>query len=70
MNNPNPQFSKAHLTASKFNNFKMVETMGLKSYGIEVPLNGITCPKYFMKIYPSVLKLLVGDSLTDRLVIL
>jgi hypothetical protein len=27
MNNPNPLFSKAHLTAFKLNNFKMVEAM-------------------------------------------
>jgi len=64
MNNPNPLFSKAHLTASKFNNFKMVETMGLKSYGIEVPLNGITFLPNIIMICQAVLKLLVGD--TDR----
>jgi hypothetical protein len=28
--NPNPQFSKVHLTVLNFNNFKMIETMGLK----------------------------------------
>jgi hypothetical protein len=28
--NPNPQFSKAHLTTLILNNFKMIEAMGLK----------------------------------------
>jgi len=28
--NPNPQFSKAHLTNLNLNNFKMIEAMGLK----------------------------------------
>jgi hypothetical protein len=30
INNPNPQFSKAHLTILNLNNFKMIEVMGLK----------------------------------------
>jgi hypothetical protein len=28
--NPNPQFSKAHLTTLNLNNFKIIEAMGLK----------------------------------------
>jgi hypothetical protein len=28
--NPNPQFSKIHLTTLNLNNFKMIEAMGLK----------------------------------------
>jgi hypothetical protein len=28
--NPNPQFSKAHLTNLNLNNFKMIEAIGLK----------------------------------------
>jgi hypothetical protein len=30
INNPNPQFSNAHLTILKLNNFKKIEAMGLK----------------------------------------
>jgi hypothetical protein len=30
MNNPNPQFRKAHVTNLNLNNFKMIEAMGLK----------------------------------------
>jgi hypothetical protein len=30
INNPNPQFSKAHLTISNLNNFKTIGAMGLK----------------------------------------
>jgi hypothetical protein len=30
INNPNPQFTKAHVTNMNLNNFKMIETMGLK----------------------------------------
>jgi hypothetical protein len=29
-NNPNPQFSKAHLTNLNLNNFKITKAMGLK----------------------------------------
>jgi hypothetical protein len=29
--NPNPQFSKAHLTNMNVHNFKMIEAMGLKT---------------------------------------
>jgi hypothetical protein len=28
--NPNPQFSKAHLTALNINNFKVIDAMGIK----------------------------------------
>jgi hypothetical protein len=28
--NPNPQFSRAHLTALNLSNFKIIEAMGLK----------------------------------------
>jgi hypothetical protein len=30
INNPNPQFSKAHLTNLNLNNFKIIESMGLE----------------------------------------
>jgi PIN domain nuclease of toxin-antitoxin system len=30
INNPNPQFSKAHLTSLNLNNLKMIEAIGLK----------------------------------------
>jgi hypothetical protein len=35
--------------------FKMVEAMGLKKYGIEVTLNGMTFLLNFMKIYQVVI---------------
>jgi hypothetical protein len=59
--NPNPQFSEAHRTALNLINFRMIEAMGLKSYCIEVPLNGITSVPNLMKIYQEVQKLLMGD---------
>jgi hypothetical protein len=30
INNPNPKFSKAHITTLNLNNFKMIEARGLK----------------------------------------
>jgi hypothetical protein len=30
MNNPNPQFSNAHITTLNLNNFEIIEAMGLK----------------------------------------
>jgi hypothetical protein len=61
---PNPLLTKARLTILNLNNFKIIEAMGLKSYFIEVPLNGITSVPNFMKIYQAFQKLQ-----TDRLVI-
>jgi hypothetical protein len=37
INNPTPQFIKAHLTNMKLNNFKMIEAMGLKSIASSSP---------------------------------
>jgi hypothetical protein len=37
INNPNPQFVKAHLTNINLNNFKMIEAMGLKSIASSSP---------------------------------
>jgi hypothetical protein len=67
--NPNPQFSKAHLTDLNLNNFKMVEAMRLKNYLVEVPLNRVNSVSNIVKIYQVVEKLLVGDRETDRVVI-
>jgi hypothetical protein len=64
INNPNPQFSKVHLTTLNLNNFKMIEAMG-KNYCIEVPLNGTTSVPNFIKFYHAVKKLLAGDTQTD-----
>jgi hypothetical protein len=36
-NNPNPQFSKVHLTTLNLNNFKIVEAMGLKIIALRTP---------------------------------
>jgi hypothetical protein len=46
--NTNTQFSKAHLTTLKFNNFKMIEAVGLKiiasrSPRMALPLYQISC---------------------------
>jgi hypothetical protein len=35
--NPNPQFSKAHLTTLNLNNFKMFEAMGLRIIAMRFP---------------------------------
>jgi hypothetical protein len=35
--NPNPVLSTAHLTNLKFNNFKMIEAMGLKIIASRFP---------------------------------
>jgi hypothetical protein len=35
--NPNPQFSKAHLTTQNLNNFKMIEAMGLEIIALRSP---------------------------------
>jgi hypothetical protein len=35
--NPNPKFSKAHLTNLNVNNFKMIEAMGLKIIALRSP---------------------------------
>jgi hypothetical protein len=35
INNPYPQFSKAHLTTLNLNNFKMIEAMGIPCGGRE-----------------------------------
>jgi hypothetical protein len=64
--NPNPQFSKAHLTNFNPNNCKMIEAMGLKVLH-RGPLEWYCLLPNFMKIYQAVQKLLVGD--TDGLVI-
>jgi hypothetical protein len=37
INNPSPQFSKAHLTTLKLNYFKMIEDMGLKIIALKSP---------------------------------
>jgi hypothetical protein len=37
INNTNAQFSKAHLTTLKFNNFKIIEAMGLKIIALRSP---------------------------------
>jgi hypothetical protein len=37
MENPNPQFSKAHLTTLNLNNIKMIEAMGLKIVASRAP---------------------------------
>jgi hypothetical protein len=66
--NPNPQFRKAHLTNLNNNNFKMIEFIGLKINGIEVPLNVITFVQNFIKFYQAVQKLLVGDRQTSDLI--
>jgi hypothetical protein len=66
INNPNPQFSKAHLTNLNLSNFNGIEAMGLKNYCFEVHLNGITSEPNFMKFYQAVQKLLVGDTEIDR----
>jgi hypothetical protein len=67
INNPNHQFSKAHLTVLNLNNFKMTEAMR-KNYCIKVPLNGITCAPNIMKFYQVVQKLLVADRQTGDLI--
>jgi hypothetical protein len=66
INNPNPHFSKAHLTNLNLNNFKLIEAMGLKNIASSSPLMAFTCIPNFMKIYQAVEKLLVEDALTDR----
>jgi len=40
----------------------------IKKYHIKVPLNGITCLTKFYEIYPSVQKLLAGDTHTGDLI--
>jgi hypothetical protein len=35
--NPNPQLSKAHITNLNLNNFKIIETMGLKIIELRSP---------------------------------
>jgi hypothetical protein len=42
--NPNPQFSKAHLTNLNLNNLKMIEAMGLKIIASRSPW--MTLPTY------------------------
>jgi hypothetical protein len=37
INYTNPQFSKAHVTNMKFNNFEMIEVMGLKIIALRYP---------------------------------
>jgi hypothetical protein len=37
INNPNPQFNKAHLTSLNFNKFKIIEAMGLKIIASRAP---------------------------------
>jgi hypothetical protein len=37
INNPNPKFSKDHLTSLKLNNFKIAEAMGLKMIASRFP---------------------------------
>jgi hypothetical protein len=37
INNPNPQFSKAYLIDLILNNFKMIESMGLKIIALRSP---------------------------------
>jgi hypothetical protein len=52
--NTNAQFSKAYLTALKFDTFQIIQAMILKKYCIEVPLNDITSIQNFMKSYQAV----------------
>jgi hypothetical protein len=69
INNPNPQFSKAHLTTLKLNNFKNDKSYEIENYCIEVPLNGLTSVPNFIKFYQAVQKLLVwGDRQTGDLI--
>jgi hypothetical protein len=53
---------------TRMTKYKFIEAMGLKSYCVEVTLNGIISVPNFIKIYQAVQKLLVGDTQTDRLV--
>jgi hypothetical protein len=46
--------------------FRIVKAKGIKNYGVEVNFNGRSVLLNFMKIYPIVPKLLVGDTEADR----
>jgi hypothetical protein len=64
-NNPNPQFSKAHLTTLNLSNFEMIEAVGLRILH-RGPLEWHYLLKNVIKLYQAVRKLLVGNTQTDR----
>jgi len=49
INNPNPQFSKAHLTTLNLSNFKMIEAMGLKIIASRSPWMALLRYKIWLK---------------------
>lgn len=63
----NPSFSHAerrwkfyvHFWTPAFYNRSIY---GIKNYGVDITFNGMACVHNFMKIYPLVQKLLVGDT--------
>jgi hypothetical protein len=64
MNNPNPQFSKAHLTILNLNNFKIIEAMGLKFFASR-SLERHYLRAKFRENLPSVSEVISGGH-TDR----
>jgi hypothetical protein len=58
--NPNTLLNKAHITNINLNIFKTIEDVGLKIIASMPPLNITTSIPNFIKICPSVQKLLVG----------
>jgi hypothetical protein len=70
INNPNPQFSKAHLTTLNLNNFKMIEGMGLKIL-LRGPLEWLHLPTDYHEDLPSISKVISWGThrQTDKLVI-
>jgi surface protein len=60
MNDPNPQFSKTHLTTLNLSNFKTIAVVGLKIIASRL----LFFPN-FTKIYHAVQKLLLGDTHTN-----
>jgi hypothetical protein len=42
INNPNPHFSKVHLTTLNLNNLKMITIMGLKIIALRCPSMALT----------------------------
>jgi hypothetical protein len=65
--NPNSQFSEAHLTNLNLNNFKMIESMGLKIIASRSPWMALP-PYQISWNYQAVQKLLVGDTQTDLVI--
>jgi hypothetical protein len=62
MNNPNQQRSRAHITNLNFNNFKIIEAMGLRIIDSRSPSTA------FHENLPSGSEVISGDRQTDRLV--